>query len=323
MQTDTEQFANALKKADLALLASVPKADLHNHGLLAAKLEHYGKLTGIPLEPPPARMHAFDEMGAWIDRNLGAEFHTAAGFAHIWTGMFQQAAADGIARLEASIDVSYHRFFPGGTEEMIQVLRNAHQEHAPDTNFRPEIGVARNYYSPEQALEWMEMYADTGYFHSLDAYDVETEESVDLYKPLFRAGKKRGLKLKGHYGEYGNADLVRRAVEELELEAVQHGIAAAESLEVMQWLADNSITLNVCPSSNVSLCRAESIAKHPIRKLFDHGVRVTVNTDDIAVFGKSVSDEFMALYQEKVFSVDELEKIRQWGLDGRSNMLEL
>ena len=53
---------------------------------------------------------------------------------------------------------------------------------------------------------------------------------------------------------------------------------------------------------------------HPIRKLYDAGVKVTVNTDDVLVFGNGVSEEFLSLYQAKVFNADELDAIRQEGL---------
>ncbi len=122
------------------------------------------------------------------------------------------------------------------------------------------------------------------------------------------------MTLCAHAGEYGSASSVREAVEILELQEVQHGIRAAASPEIMKWIAENNITLNVCPTSNVRLCRAESIKKHPIRKLFDHGIRVTINTDDLLVFDQSVSEEYLNLYREGVFSVEELEIIRLNGL---------
>ena len=107
---------------------------------------------------------------------------------------------------------------------------------------------------------------------------------------------------------------MQRAVEELELDEVQHGIAAAQSSSVMKFLADNRIRLNICPTSNVLLGRVESLAVHPIRKLYDAGVKVTVNTDDVLVFGQSVSDEFLNLYRAGLFGAAELDELRQNGL---------
>jgi adenosine deaminase len=70
-------------------------------------------------------------------------------------------------------------------------------------------------------------------------------------------------------GEWGDADSVWCAVEELELDEVQHDIAAADSPAVMRFLADHRIRLNICPTSNLMFSRVGTLASHPIRKLFD------------------------------------------------------
>ena len=122
------------------------------------------------------------------------------------------------------------------------------------------------------------------------------------------------MKCKAHAGEFGNADSVRKAVEVLELDEVQHGIGAAESPEVMKWLSRNGISLNVCPESNISLKRVKSYRTHPIRILFDHGVNVTVNTDDVMLFNAGNSEQYLKLYKSGIFSAEELNVIRMNGL---------
>jgi adenosine deaminase len=62
------------------------------------------------------------------------------------------------------------------------------------------------------------------------------------------------------------------------------------------------------------LGRVESLTAHPIRKLFDAGIRVTVNTDDILVFGQSVSQEFLNLYRAACLDENELDQVRLNGL---------
>ncbi len=125
----------------------------------------------------------------------------------------------------------------------------------------------------------------------------------------------RGRGFKAHVGEFGTADDVWEAVEELELDEVHHGIAAARSVSVMNWLADHHIRLNVCPTSNVMLRVADSYAKHPLRKLYDHGVLVTINTDDLLIFNQSVSQEYLNLYRSGLMTAEELEEIREVGLN--------
>ena len=123
------------------------------------------------------------------------------------------------------------------------------------------------------------------------------------------------MKCKAHAGEFGSAASVREAVETLELDAVQHGIGAADSAEVMKWLANRQIPLNICPTSNIKLKRVGSYKTHPIRILFDHGVRVTLNTDDALVFGDGVSEQYVKLFKAGVFTIGELETIRGNGMD--------
>ena len=107
---------------------------------------------------------------------------------------------------------------------------------------------------------------------------------------------------------------MRKAVELLGLDEVQHGIGAADSPEVMKWLASNNIRLNVCPESNIKLKRVRSYKTHPIRILFDHGVKVTVNSDDFLLFRAGVTEQLLKLYRNKVFSADELDVIRLNGM---------
>src|SRR5262249_37815930 len=87
------------------------------------------------------------------------------------------------------------------------------------------------------------------------------------------------------------------ALQRVPTEEVQHGIAAARSGTVMRFLADHRIRLNICPTSNVMLGRVDSLAAHPVRGLYDAGVRVTINTDDVLVFGQSASQEYLNLYR--------------------------
>lgn len=115
-------------------------------------------------------------------------------------------------------------------------------------------------------------------------------------------------------GESGTAEDVRRAVDVLNLDEVHHGIGAAESKEVMRFLADNRIQLNVCPSSNVMLGYASSYKAHPIKVLYENGISVTINTDDLLIFDSSIENEYLILYREGVLTAAQLNEIRLNGL---------
>ncbi len=107
---------------------------------------------------------------------------------------------------------------------------------------------------------------------------------------------------------------MRRAVEELELNEVQHGISAIQDKKVVRFLADYRIRLNITPSSNVLLGRVTSMADHPIRRLYRSDVDVTINSDDILIFDSDVSKEYLRLYESGCLLAEELDDIRQNGL---------
>lgn len=142
---------------------------------------------------------------------------------------------------------------------------------------------------------WLTLFLELGCYRTLDLFGNEGAQPIEVFRRLYRMAKDKGLRLKAHMVEWGSADGVWRAVEELDPDEVQHGIAAAGSTMVIRMLADNHIRWDVCPTSNVMLGRVDRLETHPIRKLFDSGVEVTVNTDDVLVFGSGVSEEFLGL----------------------------
>lgn len=123
------------------------------------------------------------------------------------------------------------------------------------------------------------------------------------------------MRLKVHVGEWGTAEDVRRAVECLELDEVQHGIAAANDPSVVSFLADHKIRLNITPSSNYLLGRVKDLKTHPIAELYHSGVDVTINSDDVLIFDSDVSKEYLRLYQSGCLTAEELDNIRIIGLD--------
>ena len=193
------------------------------------------------------------------------------------------------------------------------MLQAAHAAGGPQVEWIPQMSFSRH--CPIRALDfWMTSMLELGTFRSLDLSGDELVQPIEVFAPLYRRAKAAGLKLKAHVGEFGTADDVWRAVELLELDEVQHGIAAAQSPQVMRALADAGVRLHICPTSNLKLGRVGRMEDHPIRALVDAGVRVTVNTDDVLIFGSSLSEEYLALFQAGVLTAAELDAIRLEGL---------
>jgi adenosine deaminase len=314
-QFDTiPSLVTALHNGDRNLMARVPKSDLHSHWLYGARIEVFESYAGRAIPRPPARMESVKEMVEWARKNLWSIFSSHMEH-HRFALMasFEQAKNDGVRALEMSVDAGIcEETFNGDADNLAQSIRDIHAKVAPEITFTPELSIKGQTATP---VDFLKRCFATGYFGSLDLYAIEdTGGSYSDYAEIFRLARKAGLKLKAHVGEFGPAELVKNAAEILELDSIQHGISAADSQDVMRWLAGKRIRLNVCPTSNIMLKRVNEMKSHPIGLLYRNGVRVTINTDDLAIFGQSVSDEYVNIYEAGVLSADELEEIRLTGL---------
>lgn len=305
-----DKFTKALEKNDILEMRKVPKGDLHNHGTRGGNKKYIEEWAGVIIPNPPKFRNLMD-MNSWSDQNIKSLLQGKLGFEKRIEAAFVQAKMDGVIVLNMSINIDEASFYGNSVENMVHALKRIHKEFAPDVIFMPEIAL--NSFTPIDKMNSMlEQFLDQHYFKSLDMYGDET--ALCNYKKIFKNAKEKGLILKAHVGEFGSAELVREVVEELELDQVQHGIAAANSKSVMKWLCDNKIQLNVCLSSNVFLCRVLDYKTHPIRKLHDNGIKVTINTDDMLIFNQSISDEFFNLYNTGLFNATELNEIRGNGI---------
>jgi adenosine deaminase len=306
-------FSDALVHADIQAIRACPKADLHTHGLANADRAYVFEMTGRDIVPVATPLESMDGMHAWAQANIGNLFEGQAGRALGIEASFVRALKDGLTRIEFGDDVWMVTQGLGSPQDLVNSILTVHRRMAPQIEWIPQLGLSRHC-RVELIQEWMAPWLELGFHRVLDLSGDELSQPIEVFQPLYRAAKSKGMRLKAHVGEWGTADDVQRAVEVLELDEVQHGIAAARSDSVMRFLADNKIRLNVCPTSNLLLGRVARLEDHPIRKLFDAGVRVTVNTDDVIVFGAGVSEEFLRLYQAGVFTAPELDSIRLCGL---------
>jgi adenosine deaminase len=307
-------FEAALVAGDIALLRAIPKADLHNHFTSGGNRDYVRERTGVDVAPLDHVLKSMDEMHEWMGQHIGRAFHGPEGRMIGLETTLEQARLDGVTRLDCGEDVWAMTLWENrDVARLTETMRAIHARIAPEIEWIPQMGLSRH--CPIQYLmEWSAPFLELDFYQSVDLYADEFAQPIGIFKPVYRAAKAKGLRLRAHAGEWGTADDVWQAVEELELDEVQHGIAAASSPQVMRFLADNRIRLNICPTSNIMLGRVESMAAHPIRKLFDAGVIVTVNTDDALMFGIGVTDEYLALYRAGVFTADELDQIRLNGL---------
>ena len=307
MPTD---FIQALSTDNLTAIKASSKTDVHCHAFLSTRRENVERWLGYSLTKPPPKMKGLDEMHAYIDEVLAPHLEHREGFERVAVSAIEDAVQDGVVILEMSFDIRLVKFYPDGLTELQAFIEALAERYPEQIDLRPELGFARECADDPEWMQLAHEAIELGMYQSIDLYSHQEACPPEAVKPLYRKARDAGMKLKAHVGEFGDAEEVRRTVEVLDLNEIQHGIGAAESVEVMRWLSENRIRLNVCPTSNVMLDAVSDFASHPIRILFDNGVPVTINTDDLMIFGQSVSEEYRNLYRAGVFSAQELEDIR-------------
>ena len=129
------------------------------------------------------------------------------------------------------------------------------------------------------------------------------------FREVFRRARDAGFVAVAHAGEEGPAGYVREALDALEVVRIDHGNRALEDAGLVAELAQRRIPLTVCPLSNVKLRVVDDITRHPLKRMLDMGLLVTVNSDDPAYFGGYVNENYSAVAQALALSRADLAQL--------------
>lgn len=138
----------------------------------------------------------------------------------------------------------------------------------------------------QQAKPYKHLFVGVG----LDSSELGNPPSK--FRHIFAQAKSEGMKLVAHAGEEGSAEYVREAITVLEIDRIDHGNKCLDDEDLVQKIIEKNLALTVCPLSNVMLKNTVSMSEHPILKMLDKGLKVTVNSDDPAYFGGNLTQNF-------------------------------
>ena len=138
--------------------------------------------------------------------------------------------------------------------------------------------------------------------HGVVAIDLAGSEAsypVNLYQELFEIAQKENIPFTIHAGEADEPLSVINAIN-LGVKRIGHGVRAIESEKALKLIKEKNITLEVCPKSNLDTNMYEKLSNHPIKKLYDMGLLVTINTDNRTVSNTNLTKSYQDL--QEVFS---------------------
>jgi aminodeoxyfutalosine deaminase len=138
----------------------------------------------------------------------------------------------------------------------------------------------------------------------------EERGPAEWFGEVFALAKSNGLHLTAHAGESVGPESIWAALG-LGAERIGHGIAAVQDERLMCHLREQDIPLEICMTSNVVTGVVKRIEEHPVRRLFDAGVPIILNTDDPAMFGCTLVGEYRLAAERFGFSEAELRGIAE------------
>jgi len=142
-----------------------------------------------------------------------------------------------------------------------------------------------------EVVRWASRYRPEG----VVAFGLGGDEErgpAGLFADVYREARDCGLHTLAHAGETVGPESVREAIELLKVERIGHGLTAAKDPEVMALLRDRGIPLEGCPGSNASIGLVPEFRDYPLPAFLEAGVTMTLNSDDPALFGTSIGQEF-------------------------------
>src|SRR5438874_5228964 len=136
----------------------------------------------------------------------------------------------------------------------------------------------------------------------------ERRSPAEVFRDVFRMAREHGLRLTAHAGETAGPESVWAAIN-IGAERIGHALTAGEDPELIAVLAERQIPVEVCVSSNLRTQCCRSVAEHPVKKYFDAGLMVTISTDDPAMFGTSLVNEYELLRRNFEFTDEQLREV--------------
>ncbi|HEY9020814.1 MAG TPA: adenosine deaminase [Paracoccaceae bacterium] len=228
-------------------------------------------------------------------------------YARLTTAVLEESAAQGVIYTEAFLSPD----FCGGGDlaawrEYLHAIREAAEaaETAHGITMRGIVTCIRHF-GPYTARQIARCAAETAgdWITGFGMGGNETMGKQGDFAWSFDCAREAGLRLTTHAGEFAGPDSVRQALDDLRVTRIGHGVRAAEDPALMERLAESGTVLEVCPGSNIALGLYPGLRAHPIAKLREAGVKVTVSTDDPPFFRTTMTREFQGL--EKAFGWDE------------------
>ena len=290
-------------------LRQLPKAELHLHLEGSVEPETLHELDpSTPLDELRA-LYEYADFDAFLKAfgGVGKRLRSPADYGLITRRLLESLAAQNVRYAEIIIAAGVVLWKSQEFAPIFDAIRSAAAESPVETRW---IFDAVRQFGVEQARQVAE-WAAARQNHGVVAFGIggsETRGPAELFGEVFAFAKSEGLHLVAHAGEGTSPQSIRAALE-IGAERIGHGISAIEDASLMRDLRERNIPLEICITSNLVTGVVKRVEDHPVRRLFDAGVPITLNTDDPAMFRCTLAGEYELAMRQFGFTEAELKGV--------------
>ena len=301
-----------------SFVRELPKAELHVHieGTLEPELMFaLAMRNGVELPfatvEDARRAYEFSDLQSFLDiyYRAAAVLRTEEDFADLMSSYLRRAAADGVARAEIFFDPQAHLSREVDFKTFMEGFGTAQQQYADIVDSALILCFLRHL--PEEdalrTLDLAEPHLDQILAVGLDSSEVG--HPPEKFKNAFARARSMGLRTVAHAGEEGPPEYVWQALDLLGAERIDHGVRSLEDPDLVKRLQVEQTPITVCPLSNDRLQVVPSLERHPLGRMLELGLKVSINSDDPAYFGGYVGENYVRVAEALKLNRDELTTI--------------
>lgn len=307
-------------------VSDMPKVELHMHLEGAAPPAF---IRGLAAEKKVDLSGIFDERGAYKYKDFWdflkvyeaatSVLKTPQDYYRLTRAVLEESVASNVIYTESFLAPD---FCGGGDvtawKDYLAAIKQAADEMEQEAGIvMRAIPTCVRHFGPDQAKKTALCAQETvGEF--VTGFGMGGDEAMGKqgdFKYAFDMAREAGLRLTTHAGEWGGPDSVRDAIRDLKVERIGHGVRAIEDLALVDEIAEAGIVLEVCPGSNIALGVYPKWSDHPIAKLRERGVKVTVSTDDPPFFHSTMRFEFDRLAETFGWEEDDFKDLNKVAIE--------
>jgi aminodeoxyfutalosine deaminase len=312
------------ERALIGLIRRLPKAELHLHIegtiLPATLVELSARHDTRPLTLAEAEaLYRFTDFTEFIEsfKAVTRRLKDPEDYGLVAWRMMQHLAAQGVVHAEVFISVGviymWRNFDPHCFDPIFAALERARERAARELGLSLYwIFDAVRHFTVEEAdrvfRKAAEMRAQYPSIIGIGLGGDERRSGSEPFRQLYTRARAAGLRLTNHAGETTGPEAIWEALA-IGSERIGHALSAVQDESLLQELRARSIPLELNPTSNIRTGVCPSFSAHPLRRYFDLGLLVTLNSDDPALFGSDLVNEFLLAHTQQGFTGEELRQL--------------